>query len=93
MADAVNAGLDLHALFAANRDGVLADLDLNRMTEPDVAAVIKSRIAAYKDDKKLKPRRQLAKMANFLTGVTLLKSRCENVENCWNSPNHQIATV
>lgn len=65
MADAVNAGLDLHALFAANRDGVLADLDLNRMTEPDVAEVIKQRISAYKDDKKLKPRRQLAKMANF----------------------------
>ena len=65
MADAVNAGLCLHSLFAANRDGILSDLDLDQMTNPEVAAIIKERCAPYKSDKELKKRRQLAKMAKL----------------------------
>ncbi len=65
MADAVNAGLCLHSLFAAKRDGVLNDIDLDRMAEPEVAKVIKERIAPYKVDKELKKHRQQAKMAKL----------------------------
>ena len=63
MADAVNAGLCLHSLFAAKRDGILEDIDMDRLTDPRIAAEVKKRIAPYKEDKELKKHRQQAKMA------------------------------
>ena len=64
MADAINAGLDLHALFAAYRDGELKDVPLDMLTDPGVVATLKPLLKQYKEDKTLKPKRQLAKSYN-----------------------------
>ena len=64
MADAINAGLCLHSTFAAYRDGVLADIDINRLSDPEIAKIVKERGKPYKSDHELKKRRQSAKMAN-----------------------------
>ena len=65
MADAINAGYCLHCLFALYRDGGLADIDMNNLTDPEIVKIVKERCAPYKQDKVLKARRQVAKIANF----------------------------
>lgn len=65
MADAINAGLCLHSTFAGYRDGVLEGVDITKLSDPDVAKVVKDRVKAYKTDPVLKKHRKLAKAANF----------------------------
>ena len=61
MADAINAGLCLHSLFAAYRDHKLDGIPMDHLTDPDVVAKIKPILKPYKEDKELKKHRQLAK--------------------------------
>ena len=70
MADAINAGLCLHSLFALYRDGGLDDIDMNNFTDPEVVKIIKERCKPYKEDKTLKKRRQEAKMAKGIGPLT-----------------------
>lgn len=73
MADAINAGLCLHSLFALYRDGGLDDIGINNLTDPEVVKIIKERCKPYnnKEDAKLTKRRQEAKMANFGLGADM----------------------
>lgn len=64
MADVVNAGVDIHAFFALNRDKALNDVDIMNMTEP-VIKIIKERGAPYKEDPVKKKKRKSSKAGNF----------------------------
>ena len=64
MADVVNAGVDIHAFFALNRDKALNDVDIMNMTEP-VIKIIKERGAPYKEDPIKKKKRKSSKAGNF----------------------------
>ena len=64
MADVVNAGVDIHAFFALNRDKALNDVDIMNMTEP-VIQIIKERGAPYKEDPIKKKKRKSSKAGNF----------------------------
>ena len=63
MADAINAGLCLHSLFALYRDGGLDDIDINNLDAPDNVKIIKERSKPYKTDEVLAKHRQESKMA------------------------------